>query len=113
MKRKPIYLLLLLLILVPALVFLCDKMIVPNDAIGQKKNFDAWLVKHKDRIHSLLYEYREYSAECYADSQHIETHPVITNKEGAVLPVYIISWVWIHRTPTLPGFMQFLEEKYK
>ena len=87
--------------------------IVPNGAIAQKKNFDVWLGKHKDRMSSLIYEYREYSAECYADSQHIKTHPVSLGPDGQVYAVYIIEWKWTHRDPTLPGFMEFLERKYK
>ena len=114
MKRHTFWIAVIIaLLLVPALMLVCKKTIVPNAAVAQKKNFDVWLGKHKDRMSSLIYEYREYSAECYADSQHIKTHPVSLGPDGQVYAVYIIEWKWTHRDPTLPGFMEFLERKYK
>ena len=70
--------------------------IQPNEAIGQLSNHEENLRFHKKTIRALLCEYREYSAECFPDS--IEFSP---------------PNIFLRLDPTLPGFMQFLEEKYK
>ncbi len=56
--------------------------------------------------------YKQYSAVCYADSQYVKTHPLAIDSDGNVLGVLIISWEWVHREPTLPGFMIWLEKHY-
>lgn len=61
-------------------------------------------------------DYREYSAECYADSNYVWCDSVRVygmSETSWQFPSKIIWREWIHREPTLPGFMQFLEEKYK
>ena len=114
MKKIICYTLLVLIFLACLYgVFTNRNFIMPNEAIGQLSNHEENLRFHKKVIRTLLYEYREYSAECFADSQLIDTHQIITGKEGQILPVYIIKWKWIHRIPKLSGFMQFLEKKYK
>ncbi len=91
---------------------------------GQKKNHDAWLASHKDRMFLLLYEYREYSEECYADSAKVRMGLFYTFEGNKFKAIYDpkpyestgnlieVNDEWIHYEPTFPGFMQFLEEKY-
>ncbi len=55
---------------------------------------------------------REYSAECYADSEAVD----IELKDWYFLPddqKFGDDVFYIHRNLTLPGFIKFLDEKYK
>lgn len=97
------------------LIFLIAFLLMWTIVKGQKKNHDAWLIKHKSRIYSLLYEYNDYSAECYADSNYVwcDSVKVSGMSETSWRFSSKVTWrEWKHREPTLPGFMEFLEEKY-
>lgn len=57
-------------------------------------------------------DYREYSAECYADSGISTSLSSFIFNDSTGL-IEFDTTKFDHRQPTLPGFMQFLEEKYK
>ena len=99
MSRKPFYLFLITVLCIIALIVLCvGETIVPNDAIGQSNKLMDYHLELVGR--NTLKLLKLYSAECYADS-------VKKQKD------FGWEWIWIHREPTLSGFMAFLEGKYK
>ena len=134
MSRKPFYLFVIAAICFIAVVVWCGKpVIIPNTAIGQEM-FDVIVPVPDNTIRVIIgdkvyitdqnmymflglmavkNELELYSAECYADSSYIETHPVAMDNDGNILGVYLVEWKYFHREPTLPGFMEFLEEKYE
>ena len=74
-------------------------------------------------ILTLLQLLEEYEKECYADSTFLITgggpdikHEVINDtldltKSMFVNAIYIVKSRWIHREPTLQGFIEFLRNK--
>ncbi len=163
MKRHTFWIAVIIaLLLVPALMFVCKKTIVPNTAMGQDKKamvlFDAsqltfqgtqtYRIYTEDTIKvifgdkeyettypiqmfmGLLAIYNElklYSAECYADSTawygevyrpwesaELDTmYPPSSAFAQVAGSTGEIVKTWFHKKPTLPGFMEFLEGKYK
>lgn len=87
-----------------------------TDTITVYQNFTAMVML------SLL---REYSAECYADSELVKMGLFYTFEGNKFKAIYDpkpyesignlieVNDEWIHRDPTFTGFMEFLEAKYK
>ena len=93
--------------------------VAPNEAVGQEKpNYVFATVLSEAQMDSVLTRqqilrtlkiYHEYSVECYGDSG-INTsfdNVKLNNMEMFEFD----STNYVHRQPTFPGFMQFLEEK--
>lgn len=137
MKKRPFYLFLLAVLLIIAAVVLCAKRaIVPNEAIGQDRtvtdttNYSWWgptpeqflndvEVDYKSEyiVICLLKIYREYSAACFADSTWcIDKAVSFMPKDYVTTRIERINGTdvhFLHREPTLQGFMDWLEEKYE
>jgi hypothetical protein len=62
---------------------------------------------------SVLELLREYSTECYADSQQTQIGGITVWIESTGVGTVVDDGKeWIHREPTFTGFMAFLENKY-
>lgn len=148
MKRYPFYLFVIAALI--AVVFVCDRAIV-NEAIGQVRPLKIkplkmiiatgdCLIYHipvlyqdilspkpekPEWLKRFTSDYREYSAECYADSTKVrmgyfwqfngEIFKAIYKPKGGEM-VHNLKEVrdeYIHREPIFTGFMEFLDKKYK
>ena len=60
-------------------------------------------------IEQLLSHWKAYKQECWNDSTAYRGH--ISNKNPYTLEIVDYSIVWMHKEPTLEGFMDYLERK--